>query len=345
MVNKEHMNHKPLIVLTQGDPAGVGPELCLKAIARSEVLDVCRPVILGDVNVLKQIAHRLKLELPHKVLRPDQVGEDRAALEAAVAGAPAGVIIDCDCIKDKVEPGKPTRAAGEASYRYITLAIDGAMGGLFDGIATAPITKATLQMAGYHEPGHTEILGHRTGSKDFAMMLYSPRLAVSFATIHQSLRSVPDDLTTAKIRRVTHLTAQTIRRIRGREPRLAILGLNPHAGEDRMFGHEEHDVIVPAIEQCRADGLHVEGPIPPDAAFMPHALERFDAHVTMYHDQGSIPFKMISLHDGVNVTLGLPIVRTSPDHGTAYDVAWQGTANPSSLIAAIRLAAVLSEGN
>jgi 4-hydroxythreonine-4-phosphate dehydrogenase len=174
------------------------------------------------------------------------------------------------------------------------------------------------------------------------MMLYSPRIAVSFVTCHQSLRSVPAALTIAGIRRVTALTGQTLRRIRGTEPKMAILGLNPHAGEDGMFGDEDQCLVAPAVELCRQEGWDVEGPIPPDAAFMPHALQRYAGHVTLYHDQGSIPFKMISLHDGVNITMGLPIIRTSVDHGTAYNIAWQGKADHSSLISAIQLAATLA---
>jgi 4-hydroxythreonine-4-phosphate dehydrogenase len=174
------------------------------------------------------------------------------------------------------------------------------------------------------------------------MLFYSPRLVVSFVTCHQSLRSVPDSLTVEGIRRVTALTGEALRRIRGREPRLVVLGLNPHAGEEGLFGNEEKLIIAPAVELARKDGWNVEGPIPPDAAFMPHVMSRYDGHVTLYHDQGAIPFKMISLHDGVNVTMGLPIVRTSVDHGTAYDIAWQGKANESSLISAIRLAAALA---
>jgi len=338
---------KPILALTQGDPAGIGPELCLKAIADESVLAGCRPMIIGDLCVLEQVGERLNLALPSEVVPSAELFVRRGAStkeseRAFLERADRPVLIDCACIAGAVEPGRATCEGGEASYRYIATAAEGAIDGLFDAVVTAPITKSTLRMAGVHEPGHTEILARLTGTKDTVMLLYSPRIAVSLVTIHQPLSTVPGSLTVEAIVRTAHLTREAIHRLRGREPRLAVLGLNPHAGEEGMFGREEIEIVTPAIEQCRAEGLDVEGPLPPDAAFMPHNLERFDAHVALYHDQGLIPFKMISMHDGVNTTLGLPIIRTSPDHGTAYDIAWRGKADPSSMLAAIHLAANLA---
>jgi 4-hydroxythreonine-4-phosphate dehydrogenase len=343
---------RPRIALTQGDPAGIGPELCLRVIRDAAVLDVCRPILVGDLAVLRQVGQRLGLALPERVIGPE-VLLDAAALDAAMPAPAASeaaddgrsaLLVDCAIATGPVEPGRPATISGEASYRYIELAARAAQAGTVGGICTAPITKATLKMAGIHEPGHTEILARLTGCDNYAMMLYSPRLAVSLVTIHQSLASVPGDLKTEEIRRVIGLTGRALRAIRGREPRMAILGLNPHAGEGGMFGREEIEIIAPAVALARADGWNVEGPIPPDAAFMPHNLARFDGHVTMYHDQGLIPFKMTAMAEGVNVTLGLPIMRTSVDHGTAYDIAWQGKADPSSLVAALALAARLAAG-
>jgi 4-hydroxythreonine-4-phosphate dehydrogenase len=328
---------RPLIALTQGDPAGIGPELCLKVIADPNVLAACVPVIVGDRSVLAQVAERLNLALPAHIFDPETFLDP-----ATTTDLDQPALVDCAVIDQPIQPGKPTRIAGEASYRYIQLAIQAALAGIVGGVATAPITKTTINMAGIKEPGHTEVFGRLTGCDNFAMMLYSPRIAVSFVTCHQSLRSVPSDLSVEAIRRVTDLTGRTLRRIRGREPHLAVLGLNPHAGEDGIFGREEIDIVAPAVQLARADGWDVEGPVPPDAAFMPHALKRIDGHVTLYHDQGSIPFKMISMHDGVNITMGLPIVRTSVDHGTAYDIAWQGKASHSSYVSAIELAAKLA---
>lgn len=309
---------KPILAVTQGDPAGIGPEICLRALARADVYEVCAPVTVGDQAVLRQAAERFGLPLP------------------------AG-IIDCGLFTGAVTPGVATREAGAASYGYVERAIQGALGGEFAGVVTAPITKTAWNLAGIKDPGHTEVFGRLTGTDRFAMMLYSPRLAVSFVTCHQSLRSVPDALTTDRILEVIELTGRTLSAIRGKaHPKIAVPGLNPHAGEDGMFGDEEQRIIAPAIARARELGWDVEGPIPPDAAFMPRALARFDGHVTMYHDQGSIPFKMISLEDGVNITMGLRIIRTSVDHGTAYDIAWQGKADESSLVSAIRLAALLA---
>ncbi|MBV6480705.1 MAG: D-threonate 4-phosphate dehydrogenase [bacterium] len=328
---------KPLLVITQGDPAGIGPEICLKALSDPAVLEVCRPVLAGDVRVLEQVGHSLGLKVPEIRIPRDSLDSSASLFEGE-----GPFILGCGHIDEELRPGEATRLAGEASYRYITTAIEGAMQGIFDGTVTAPITKTTLHLAGITEPGHTEIFARLTGTRNYAMMLYSPRIAVSFVTCHQSLRSVPDSFTTEDVIRVTSLTHDTLLRIRGKQPRIAVLGLNPHAGEKGLFGDEESRLIEPAVEHCRAHGWLVEGPIPPDAAFMPHALARFDGHVTLYHDQGSIPFKMISMHDGVNITMGLPIIRTSVDHGTAYDIAWQGKASHSSLVSAIQLAAQLA---
>ena len=321
-----------------GDPAGIGPEICLKAVWSPSVLSICRPLIVGDRHVLARVADLLRLRFPATILNSDEAFAT-GALDNIVYPA----LLDCHCIQEGVTPGVATEANGHASYRYITTAVRGALEGRFDATTTAPITKTTLHLAGINEPGHTEIYAKLTGTKNFAMLFYSPRLSVSFVTCHQSLRSVPDTLTIEGIHRVIALTGEALRRITGREPRLAVLGLNPHAGEERLFGDEDADIVAPAVERARQEGWNVEGPIPPDAAFMPQAIEKYDGHVTLYHDQGAIPFKMISLHDGVNVTMGLPIVRTSVDHGTAYDIAWQGKANESSLIAAIRLAAALKK--
>lgn len=330
-------NTLPLIALTQGDPAGVGPEICLRAVADPEVLACCRPVILGDLRVLRQCAELLGLPLPGCVVKPED------ALAGELRDTPGAAVVDCAMIHGPIVPGQPTAEAGAASYRYFTLAIEAALARRFAAVTTAPLNKLTLHMAGIDEPGHTEIVARMTQTTDFAMMLYSPRLTVSLVTCHQSLRSVPGSITVQKIVRVAALTHEALWRMRGIEPRLAILGLNPHAGEGGLFGDEE-ERIREAVDICHRLGLHVEGPISPDAAFMPHALQRYDGHVVMYHDQGLIPFKMISLHDGVNVTLGTPLVRTSVDHGTAYNIAWQGRAETSSLVSALQLAARLAGG-
>ncbi len=328
---------RPLMALTMGDPAGVGPELCLQAAADPEVTSIVRLLIVGDRTVLEQAGRRLDLPLPRDWLSADQ------ALDPKTPNAlPAVAGVDCGVIAGEVLPGRLSADCGRAAYRYLEVAIAGAMEGRFAAVVTAPLNKAALHLAGIHEDGHTGILRKKTGAPDAAMMLYSPRLVVAFATCHQSLRSVPESLTADRICRTAFLLREALLAIREREPRLAVTGLNPHAGEGGIFGREEIEVVAPAVERCRDRGWNVDGPLPPDAAFMTHNRERYDGYVALYHDQGHIPFKMISLHDGVNVTLGLPIVRTSVDHGTAFDIAWQGTAQATSLVCAIKLAAQLT---
>ncbi len=331
------MKSKPTIAITQGDPAGIGPEICLKTIMNHAVLETCRPVLIGDMTVLHQAARQLGLM---EILSSTRCIASMEGMDLGTGEDP--VLIDCGRIRGEVRPAVPTRESGTACLTYIETAVRAALDGNLDGIATAPINKTTLHLAGIDGPGHTEILGRLTNSDNFAMMLYSPRMAVSLVTCHQSLASVSASLDTEDIVRVVGLTRDTLRTIRHREPLIAILGLNPHAGEDGIFGNEEMDIISPAVDRCRDEGWNVEGPVSPDAAFMPDALGRYDGHVTLYHDQGCIPFKMISLHDGVNITMGLPIIRTSVDHGTAYDIAWQGKAGISSLISAIQLASELA---
>ena len=327
----------PLVALTMGDPAGIGPEICLKAMHDAQLLSRVRILVVGDTEPLQQAAEQTGLAIPGSTITIDELPDvDLQALVPSVA------FLDCAVCLDPVVMGRPSRIAGEASCFYIETATRLALDGRVDAICTGPITKTTLKLAEVDEPGHTEILARLCERDDYAMLLYSPRLAVSFVTCHQSLASVPGALTARRIRDVAHLMTSALMTIRGKQPRLGILGLNPHAGEEGLFGDEEIEIIAPAVEQCRADGLDVEGPIPPDAAFMPRALERLDGHVTMYHDQGGIPFKMVSLHDGVNVTMGLPIIRTSVDHGTAYDIAGMNCAEHSSLRAALLLAAQLA---
>jgi 4-hydroxythreonine-4-phosphate dehydrogenase len=227
-----------------------------------------------------------------------------------------------------------------------------------DAICTAPISKEGLRAAGYPYPGHTELLAHLMGARRFAMMLYSPTaraagggsqspttpFAVAFATLHCSLASVPGALRTERIVEVGELLAQYLRALGGGvRPRLAVLGLNPHAGEQGIFGDEEARIVAPAVRRLRRRGLLVEGPLPPDTAFTPRALARYQGHVCLYHDQGCIPFKMVAFDSGVNVTMGLGLVRTSPDHGTAFDIAWRGLCRPRSFYSAYALAARLAE--
>lgn len=309
----------PLIAVTMGDPAGIGPEVTLKAIADAAVLKVCQPVVVGHRGVLTTIAAKLGLVLP--ALIEDPTGEPE---------------------HDLPTPGRIDVRAGLMAGRCIDHAIAGCREGRFAALVTAPINKAAMHLAGYPFPGHTEWLAARCGVSGETMMMYHRRLAVALVTCHQSLISVPASLTTERIHHVGRQLHEALRRLRRRAPRLALLGFNPHASEAGLFGDEEARVIEPAAARLRADGVAVDGPLPPDTAFTPRARKRYDGWICMYHDQALLPFKALAFDDGVNVTLGLPIVRTSVDHGTAFDLAWQGTASHQSQIEAIRLAARLA---
>ncbi|MCC5875333.1 MAG: 4-hydroxythreonine-4-phosphate dehydrogenase PdxA [Candidatus Sumerlaeia bacterium] len=321
---------KPILALTTGDPAGVGPELSIRAAMRDDIRETCRLVLLGDRKVLQAAANLVGYQGQFTEFEPET--------------PPQGLeIIDPCHLARFPEPGVATAAGGRAAFAAIEAAIDGARAGTFQGVVTAPINKLALKMAGIEFPGHTEVFGERTNSPAFAMMMYSEKLAVGLVTCHQSLASVPGSLRRERIVEVGRLLADSVGKIRGKKKvRLAVLGLNPHAGEGGLFGNEEGKTIVPAIADLVSAGVNAVGPIPPDTAFTGNKLKEFDAFLCMYHDQGLIPFKMLAFDEGVNVTMGLPFPRTSVDHGTAYDIAWKGIASESSLLKAIALGARLA---
>ncbi|MCJ7544919.1 MAG: 4-hydroxythreonine-4-phosphate dehydrogenase PdxA, partial [Phycisphaerae bacterium] len=242
-----------------------------------------------------------------------------------------------------VTPGRVAADCGRAAYAYIQAAAVGALAGHVAAVVTNPINKEALSLAGVDFPGHTEIFQSLTGAPRVCMMLASETLMISFVTTHVGYADVPGRLTRQRILDVIELTAQAVAALRGRAARLSVCGLNPHGGEHGLFGRrEEEELLAPAVQAARAAGLDVEGPLPPDTAFVPARVAQRDAIVCMYHDQGHIPFKMLAFDTGVNITLGLPIVRTSVDHGTAFDIAWTGKASPTSLIAAVHWAVALS---
>jgi 4-hydroxythreonine-4-phosphate dehydrogenase len=325
---------KPTLAITIGDPAGIGPEVALRAALAERGQSAARLILVGDRPVLADIAARLGLtvRLVDANLEGDSTPQDLPSVE----------IIDTGVLSSPLPLGKASAEGGTASFRAIERSIELAGAGKVNGVVTAPINKRALSLAGIQFPGHTEIFGEFTAAANYAMLMYSERLAVGLVTCHQSLRSVPETLTAARIETVGRLLVENVERIRGVRPRLAVLGLNPHAGEEGLFGDEEDRLMVPAIAALRAAGIDAEGPLPPDTAFTPRALERYGAHLCLYHDQGLIPFKMISFDDGVNVTMGLPFVRTSVDHGTAYDLAGSGRAEVGSMLEAIELAARLA---
>lgn len=309
------------IAITMGDAAGVGPEVCLKLLASADVPEDTRPLIIGSAAVLRRVSAECSLPMP----APDQIID--------LAGIAT----------DKLEPGKISAECGNAAYQYITHAIDGALAGTYHAVVTAPINKESLRAAGVDFPGHTEIFASRTGSERTCMMQYSEEITATFVTCHCGYAEVPRLMTTARILEVIRLTNDALTRIKGRPPELVALGLNPHAGENGLFGNrEEETIIIPALEAARAEGIPIVGPIPPDTAFIPARRKSSDCFICMYHDQGHIPLKALAFDSAVNVTLGLPIVRTSVDHGTAFDIAWKGIANPGSIRAAFKLACSLA---
>lgn len=326
----------PRIAITMGDPAGVGPELCLRALASEEVNGLCIPIVFGDAEVLRRCAELTGLPAPVHVISEQDWPVSRENGQASVLDLPAFV-------RDGFTPGLISAQTGAAAYHYVIKSIDAALAGHIEGVTTAPLNKQAMHMAGIIFPGHTEIFAEKTGAERSCMFQFSDEVSASFVTVHVGYHEVPGLLNHDRIVDVIELTAAALRRIRGREPKLAVLGLNPHAGEHGLFGNrEEERIIIPAMETARTRGINLEGPLPPDTAFIPAKRQVIDGFICMYHDQGHIPLKALAFDSAVNTTLGLPIIRTSVDHGTACDIAWQGKANLGSLFSAIRLAAKLA---
>ena len=319
----------PKIAVTTGDPAGIGPEVCLHLLQNEGIAAQCVPIIFGDKVVLEQAADQCGLPKPQKYI-------------AGLSEADGPCVLDMSAIRlDEFETGTVNAATGRAGFVYVENAIDAALGGQVAGVTTGPLNKEALRAAGISFPGHTEIFAEKTHTQNFCMMQYSAEVRCVFATTHVPYSEVPALLTKERILDVLELGAQAMRRIgciSGHEPKIGVLGLNPHAGEHGLFGEEEEQVIIPAIEAARAKGFEVEGPIPPDTAFIPAKRRATDFFVCMYHDQGHIPLKALAFDNAVNTTLGLPIIRTSVDHGTALDIAGQGKAKPNSLFEAVKLA-------
>ena len=328
------MSDKPRLAVTMGDPAGVGPELCLRLLHDTELAEICTPIVFGDATILTRVADATGLPAPQRVVgRSDWPGL------ASVITAPTVLDLRPPGM-DKVKPGEISTDAGRAAWTFITEAISAALAGEVDAITTAPINKESLNKAGIPFPGHTEILADRTGTDRYCMMQYSDEVTATFVTCHVGLGDVPALITEERVTEVIDLTAAALAKLPERpSQKIVVCGLNPHAGENGLFGgREEESAIIPAIEAARARGIDIEGPLPPDTAFLPKRRAETGCHICMYHDQGHIPLKALAFDRAVNVTLGLPIVRTSVDHGTAFDIAWAGSADPGSLFHAVRLA-------
>ncbi len=316
-----------------GDPVGIGPEIVMKALQNKEIYGFCRPIVFGDEGRLRKVATELNCRIAPKAVSALSIESD----------FPDSIeVINVSRLNSAATRwGHPSPITGQAMIDYITMAIDWAMDGRIDAIVTAPINKTAMKLAGSAFFGHTELLASRTGAHRFAMMMAGDRLRVVLVTIHIPHHSVSGALQVDRILDTIEIAHWgMIERFGVQKPRIAVAALNPHAGESGLFGEEEDLLISPACGIAVKRGISVRGPLPADTLFYQALRGDFDVVVCMYHDQGLIPFKMIHFTDGVNTTLGLPIIRTSVDHGTAYDIAGTGSADPGSLTAAVRMAAL-----
>ena len=330
------MNSLPIIAITMGDPAGVGPEVTVKALGRSEVWDCSRPLIVGDARVLEKAAAVVGSELAfHIVSDPSEARFDPSAPD----------VLDMHNVDmAALQPGVVAAAGGKASVAYIERATELARAGQADAITTGPINKAALKSADIPYIGHTELLAALLGEERVTTMLATEGLRVVHVTRHVSLAEMAALITRGRVLDTIRLTHAGLQQMGIPHPRVAVAALNPHGGDDGLMGREEIDAIGPAVEAARAEGIDASGPIPADSVFFRAIRGEFDVVVAMYHDQGHIPIKTHGFEKSVTVTLGLPIVRTSVDHGTAFDIAWQGIAHEESMVEAIRLAAQLVRG-
>ena len=314
-----------------GDPAGIGPEVVLKALRHADVYRRCRPVVLGDRRILERAAGWIG--------SPD-LGYDVVEEPAAGRFAPGMVtLLDLANAPPHVcSPGQVSAAAGRAAVEYVFRACDLALAGTVDAIVTAPLNKAAMNLAGFAYAGHTELLMERTGAQRVSMLLVGPKLRVIHVSTHVALAEAIRRVTQARVEAVIDLAHESCRALGIAAPRIAVAGLNPHAGENSLFGDQEEREILPAVQTARARGLDVSDPQPPDTVFLRATKGEFDIVVAMYHDQGHIPMKLLAFDSGVNVSIGLPIIRTSVDHGTAFDIAGSGQAREDSLLAAMDVA-------
>ena len=319
------------LAITMGDPAGIGPEIIAKFFA----VGVSAPaIVIGDAGCLERAIKALSLPLTVRAIQ--------TPTEAHYSPDVLNILVKSNLPVD-LPLGRIDARAGQAAYDYITAAIDLAINGQIAGMVTAPIHKEALKAAGIPYPGHTEILADRSGTSDFAMMLANDELRVILVTIHVALKSVPNLITKARVLKTITLAHAACRAFGIAEPRIAVAGLNPHAGEGGLFGHEEETDIIPAIKEAVSKGMKVSGPFAGDTIFMRARRGEFDIVVAQYHDQGLIPVKYMGIENGVNVTIGLPFIRTSVDHGTAFDIAGQGIADASSLAYAFEQARLLQK--
>ena len=321
----------PLLAVTLGDPSGIGPEVALKTLAHAELFQTCRPLLIGDERILRRAAGWLGLHTPNfeRISDPTQGMYRSGSIPLLDLGNadPSACLV-----------GKVCSASGRAAVESVFAACDLALAGQVDAIVTAPLNKEAMNLAGFHYAGHTELLAERTAAKKVTMLLTGGALRVVHVSTHVSLEEAIRRVTRARVGEVIDLAQAACLALGIAHPRIAVAGLNPHASEEGLFGSQEADEIIPAVQDARARELGVSGPLPPDTIFLRAAHGEYDIVVAMYHDQGHIPMKLLAFDSGVNVSLGLPIIRTSVDHGTAFDIAGTGRASEASLLAAIEVA-------
>ncbi|WP_067727616.1 4-hydroxythreonine-4-phosphate dehydrogenase PdxA [Oceanobacillus damuensis] len=329
------MSKKPIIGITMGDAAGVGPEVIVKSLLNEKVYEQSQPFVIGDAKMLKRAAGILNSDITIKQISGD------ADFSSVHFGEIA--CYDLDLLPADLPFGEVSSAAGDAAFQYLKTAIELANAGKIDAICTAPLNKEALHKGGHKYPGHTEILAELTDTKEFSMMLSSPKLKVIHVTTHVGLLDAINMIKPERVQKVIELAHETLSKSGIKQPKIGVCGINPHAGENGLFGYgEEEEKIIPAIERATENGINVEGPLPADTLFFRAQRGDFDIVVAMYHDQGHGPIKVLGLEAGVNITVGLPIIRTSVDHGTAFDIAGKGIVDERSMLEALRQAIELA---
>ncbi len=321
----------PVLAITMGDASGIGPEIIVRALTRPQTYGICCPVVVGDAGVMQATVIGMDVEA--------SIHSIEGVREAYFKLGTIDVLDLANIQLDRLKKGQVDPMAGKAAVENVIKAVELAQSGEVDGIVTAPLHKQAMHRAGFGYPGHTELLAEKTGTTNYAMMFVADNLRVILVTIHCALRRALDTISRDMVLEKIRLAQQAMLSLGTECPRIAIAGINPHAGEGGMFGREEAEILEPAINDARAEGINALGPYPADTVFDRALKGQFDIVVAMYHDQGLIPVKLVGFEKGVNITLGLPFVRTSVDHGTAFGKAWEWRADPGSMIAAIELAA------
>jgi 4-phospho-D-threonate 3-dehydrogenase / 4-phospho-D-erythronate 3-dehydrogenase len=324
---------EPVIAVTMGDPSGIGPEIILKSFGKEKSFG--RSFVVGDYSILEMASQLPGIKAPelHRIEAPGDCLFSDGVLN----------ILDLKLIKEgDLLKGISNAVSGDAAFQYVKKAIQLVRSREADAIVTAPLNKEALHMAGHYYPGHTEILASLSGTTDYAMLLYDRKLSVIHVSTHIPILQAITRLNQSRIEKVIELADISMRKLTGKPPRIAVAGVNPHAGEKGLFGTEEIKIIAPAVSAMNSRGINVEGPFPPDTVYLQAVNGKYDIVVAMYHDQGHIPLKLLGFSSGVNITVGLPFVRTSVDHGTAFEIAWKGIADEGSMTEAMKLAIKLS---